>query len=205
MSEPVLTPQQKREKLTASYLESYRKLGVDVDVREIEKLVVSDCELVDAADRVGELRGSAPKGQPDDAPPRERPDYLKMEQERTGVRLTSDLPDIWHPDPLYKSARTERGRFLAGRIRRILAEGVTAKVVNGVPQQFYEGKAGPLAYAIGETQALFQLRNQPASGRGFERNKFDGLSDMEALRLYIGELERICDRSTGVFGHWYIK
>lgn len=192
---PIMTPQQKRDVLVASYLESYRRAGIQRTPEEVHREVISDCELVDAADRAGELRGGGTK---DPNPPRERPDPVQQAAAAQGVRLLADgekPPTIWRPGFLFRNPQqvSERWGFAVARIARI-CEGGTK-----------DGALAALARDYKTLFACFQLRNVPAASRGFKVNAFDGLIDRDAARAFMRGVEDICDRSTGVLGSWYTK
>lgn len=192
---PPLTPQQKRDVLIGSYLDSYRRGGFKVTPQEVERQVVADCELVDAAERAGELRGG---GTPDPTPPKPRPDPIREAEQQHGVRLLREgdaPPQLWRPGFMYRNPQAvgERWGYAVARIARIMEGGTK------------EGALAELARAYKTVFACFQLRGVAPEKRGFRINQFDGLTDRDAARAFMRAVEDICDRSTGVLGSWYVK
>lgn len=192
---PPMTPQQRRDVLVASYLDSYRLSGIKVTRQEVERQVVADCELVDAADRAGELRGG---GTPDPNPGRERPNYIAKAEQENGVRLLQEgdkPPTIWRPGFLFKNPQqvSERWGYAVARIARI-TEGGTK-----------DGDLAQLARAYKTLYACFLLRNVEPAKRGFKLNQFDGLSDRDAARAFMRGVEDICDKSSRQLGNWWVK
>jgi len=49
------------------------------------------------------------------------------------------------------------------------------------------------------------VRDRPAPTTGIDHNPFRGLSDKDAARMFMRRVYDICDRSTGVLGHWWVK
>jgi hypothetical protein len=193
--QPPMTPQRKRDVLVASYLDSYRRAGIKRTVEEVTNEVIADCELVDAADRAGELRGGGTK---DPTPARERPDPIQEAAQQNGVRLLAKgetSPTIWRPGFLFRNPQqvSERWGYAVGRIARIIEGGTK------------DGALAALSRAYKTLFACFQLRNVPAANRGFRVNQFDGLTDRDAARAFMRGVEDICDKSTGLLGSWYVK
>lgn len=195
MKAPPLSPQQRVSLLVASYMDSYKRAGVAMTPDEVRAQVVADCELVDAAERNGELN------KPSQRKPREpRENRLDKAEQETGVRtVDTQKVDVWRPKFMHQSPvkMSERWGYACGRIARIKSDGMEGRD--------YVGKLGPLAYAYDTLYACFLTRNLPAASRGFQRNPFDGMTDRDAARRFIAETERICDQSTGVLGSWYTK
>jgi hypothetical protein len=199
---PVLSPHEKKRVLVDSYLGSYRRAGLRPDPVAVEKLVIADCELVDAAERNGELRGGgAPK---DPGPPGERRDVIAEAEQETGVRrVDPNVGPRWRPVLLHQRPNRvdERWAFACGRIARILKEGTQG----GAPGKRYVGNCGALAKEYHTAYACLLTRNLPATARGFKINPFDGLPERDCQRVYRRIVEDICDRSTGVLGSWFTK
>lgn len=193
----LLTPIQKRDVLVKSYMDSYRRANIAMTRDEVERQVIADCELVDAAARAGELSNSSPKAKPA-AKKRPRANALEQAERVTGVRLLGQgdkPPEIWRPTFLFQNPQqvSERWGYAVARIARICEGGAK------------EGALAPLARDYKTLYACFLLRNVPAIARGFTRNDFDGLSDRDAARAFMRGVEDICDRSTGVLGGWYVR
>jgi hypothetical protein len=192
-----MTPVQKRQVLVDSYLQSYRQAGIRMTPQQVERQVIADCELVDAATRSGDIRSDNAK--PAARQPRKRSSAIAEAQQKTGVRLLDGNVDLWRPSFMFQNPLKAGKRWgsACGRIARILHEGK-----DGMK---YVGNCGPYAYEYETMWACFQSRNLPANARGFERNPFDGLADKDAARAFIRGVEDICDRSTGVLGSWFTK
>lgn len=187
---PQLTPQQKRDVLVASYLDSYRRAGMQVTADQVTRQVIADCELVDAADRAGELRGP---GTPSSKPKRKRRvNELERATQETGVRVMDrrDAPVIWRPSFMFKNPQqvSDRWGFAVARIARITESGTE------------HGALAELAREYKATYARFLLRN-----RGLRDDAFAGLNDRDSARKFMRIVEDICDRSTGVLGSWYTR
>lgn len=203
-----LSPPEKRERLVASYVRTYGAQGIQVDTAALEKAVVADCELVDAADRAGELRGGGVK---DPSPSQPRQDVLAEAQRATGTRLTRDRgpgeesPHRYKPAVLHQPPQLRSPRYAAAvaRIRRII-EGIAPAVTFAAA---VKGAEYPeLAHSYLELYAFYMTRSRPAPPFGRpDHNPFRGLSDRDAARLWEAKLYEICDRSTGVLNHWYVK
>jgi hypothetical protein len=193
---PIMTPQQRRDILIGSYLDSYRRAQIKATPAEVERQVVADCELVDAAGRAGELTGFRP-GKPQEQVSRTRPDAIAEAARANGLRLTepTEQPQIWRPSFLFKNPQqvSERWGYATARIARILEGGTTGTAL------------APLARDFHTLWACFLMRDIAPERRGFERNEFDGLSDRDVGRAFMRAIEDICDRSTGVLGSWYVK
>lgn len=209
----VLSPQQVRERLVLSYLFSLRAQGREVDVRDVERQVVAELELVAAAARNGELHG----GSPDPNPGAVRPDVLAGAQAATGTRLEVDhlekldqqlqrapergiryRPVALHRNPMRESARW--GAAVA-RIGRIL-EGAAGSTLAGAVKN---AQMPLLARKWSEVYAFYMTRSMPPPANRVDHNPFRGMSDRDASRAFMRAVEDICDQSTGVLGSWYVK
>lgn len=210
---PNLSPQEKRAKLIVSNLLTLRARGIDPDVRDVEKMVIAECELVDAATRAGELGGTTPAKR-DPMPNPARVDELAKAQQETGTRLIVDRdlkpdnaphryrPAVLHQNPMQRSARYAAA---VARIGRTL-EGVMPATSLERAVKFAEYRV--LARAYLELYAFYMTRQRPAPilGRA-DHNPFRNLSDRDAARKWEAMLYAICDRSTSEpgLGSWYVK
>lgn len=203
-----LSPGQKRERLIASYQKTLGAQGVTVDPAALERDVVAELELVDAADRAGELRGG---GVRDPKPSAPRADALEQAQIATGTRLTRDRepgeesPHRYKPAVLHQRAHQRSPKYAAA-VARI------ARILQGVaPARTFERAAAgaehpELARAYLELYSFYMTRTRPPPPFGRpDHNPFRHLSDRDAARLWEVKLYEICDRSTGVLNHWYVK
>ncbi len=182
------------------YSQGYSRAGIAMSQADIERQVVADCQIVDAARAAGDL--SSKPG------PRRagRPDRVSSAERETGTTLKVDergrvvRSRMMHGNPL---ATSERWGFAAGRIKRIL-EGVrtdTSSLVTAVE----DAELGALATEYADTWGHFMTRLQAPPLSGNDRNPFRGLSDRDAARKFQRLVEDICDRSTGKLGSWYTK
>jgi hypothetical protein len=199
-----LDPQTIRDRMIRSYTAGYRRAGIAMTDREIERQVVSDCEIVDAARARGEIsNGPRPGASPE--PPKPRVDHVAQAAAIAGLRLNAGGGEVLrtrvlHGDPTKVS---ERWGYAAGRIKRIL-EGVrrdTTSLVVAVE----DAELGKLATEFGELWSCFKTFTGPPPKTGPDRNPFRGLSVRDAARKFQRLVEDICDRSTGIpgLGPWY--
>ncbi len=205
----LLGPQELRERLVQLYTTTYQRAFGRADQQEIEAKVIADLELVDAARRNGELCGPGRIAAPGDRPASARPDLLAAVQAETGTTLTKPTerragipyrPRVLHENPMVTSARW--GAAVA-RIARI-TEG--AGGASTFERATANAEIPALARRYAETFAFFLTRSKPPPPGGkVDHNKFRNLSDKDAARLFMREVEDICDKSTGVLGAWYVK
>lgn len=197
-----LDPLQIRDRMVRGYARSYERARIEMTPEQIEKQVIADCELVDAARRAGELSGKPKSSEP----AKHRPDIVQRAAQENGVRTDARgrviRSRVLHGNPV---AISERWGCAAGRIKRIL-EGANRKTSSlVVAVESSEGKLAVLATEYAELWANFLLREQPAPLTGNDRNPFRGMVTRDAARKFQRMVEDICDRSTGVLGHWYVK
>lgn len=196
------SPIELRDRMAKGYLDSYRRAGLDVTPEQMTKLAAADCELVDAADRAGELRG----GPRSDAPPeqpRARPNVIAQAEQETGARLGAKS------DPARTRAMngnpqkvSERWGAAVARIKRILGGvGKSSSLVVAVK----DAELGALAKEYAEHFAQYQMRGTKPPAQGKDRNPYRHMSERDASRKFMRAVEDICDRSTGKLGSWYVK
>lgn len=220
MTDEPLSPQVKRERLVRSYQDSYRRLGADPAPEDLEKLVISDLELVDAAERAGEIQHSAPSSTPEDELIREGRDRVVPGRKTAREIVADDKLELRYDAENGRPIQTSvfdgdpsdaEWRLARGRIRRI-AEGATSKRVgtdpDGRPMYATDwSTAGhpQLAKEMNEVTAFYLLRHQiPIVGKT-SHNPFLGLSEVDAARMLRRKTIDICNRSTGKLGPWYVK
>lgn len=191
-----------RDAMVRSYADSYRRAQIKMDARAIEKQVIADCQLVDAARAAGDLK-TGPKSKR--TRKRERPDPLKKAQQATGTTLEVDAgrhvvkSRYLHQNPL---AISERWGAAAARIGRIL-QGVN-KNASSLVVAVEDAELAALATEYADLWSNFFLHfSNPAAASKNERNPFAGLSIKDAGRKFQRMVEDICDRSTGKLGSWY--
>ncbi len=203
---PALTAHEIRDRMAAGYLESYRRAGMSLTPAEAEALAISDCELIDAARRAGELSGG-PKDPAKLNPARERPDPLLEAQRETNTRLVvsgEGEPEyqryrFMHRNPMLIS---ERWGAACARINRILEGAARATTF----EKAASGAEYPaLVHAYQELWSYFLTRQMPPPSKGVDHNPFRHMSDSDAAWKFMRLVEDICDRSTGVLGSWFVK
>jgi hypothetical protein len=209
VSRELLTPQQMRVRLIESYLLTYAAQGRRVDVADVERDVIAELELVDAARRAGELDGGS-HATKDTTPSAVRPDLLAEAQAETHTKLTVDRdpadgenphryrPRVLHRNPMQTSARW--GAAVA-RIGRII-EGASGSTLAAAAAN---AKIPELAKRWVEVYGYYMTRAMPPPATRVDHNPFRGLSDRDAARAFMRAVEDICDASTGVLGAWYCR
>jgi hypothetical protein len=201
-----LDPQTIRQRMIKSYADGYARAGKHVPTRDIERLVIADCEMVDNAKAAGDIADETKPKQKKPAPHR-RPDPLKDALTETGTRLNvGDIganknvvrTKVMHANPM---ATSERWGYAAGRIQRIL-EGVR-KDTSSLVVAVEDAELGILATEYANLWGDFMTRYQAPPLSGNDRNPFRGMSDRDAARKFQRLTEDICDRSTGRLGPWH--
>lgn len=207
MKRELLTPRQMYERLVQSYMFSYAAQGKAVEVRDVERQVTEELQIVDAARRNGELTGG---GQRDTSPSVIRPDELAAAQAQTGTVLTVDRdpelrgaahryrPNALHRNPMAVSARW--GAAVA-RIGRILEGAAGGTLVDATKN----AQIPALAKKWVEVYGFYMTRARAPAFGVVDHNPFRGMSDRDASRAFMRAVEDICDKSTGVLGSWYVK
>ena len=200
-----LDPLTVRDRMIRGYTRSYQRAQIEMTPQQIEAQVIADCQLVDAARAAGDLNG-APKPRDPAEPVKHRPDLVQQAAQEQGVSTDPRGKAIRsrrvHGNPV---AISERWGCAAGRIKRIL-ECVNRKTSSlVVAVESAEGNLAVLAAEFAELWSNFLLREQPPPLTGNDRNPFRGMTTRDAARKFQRLVEDICDRSTGVLGHWYVK
>ncbi len=193
------SPQAKKAAIVDSYMRSFRAAGVSANAREIEAMVVADCQLVDAA---GITPATRSERKP--APVRTAPaEHVAAEAQRTGLRATVGPGKAVKVRALDGDPRdvSERWALAAYRIAQIIQGAASGAALGNT-----DGSAVPvLARAYLELWSYFTTRHAPARQLGrVDHNPFRGMSDADAARKFMRLCEDICDRSTGRFGQWMV-
>lgn len=186
-----------RDWMTRHRLRSFQRAGVEVSSTDIERQVVADCELADAARRAGDIDGPARPSEPGPAKP--RADVLGKAQEETGARLVEggqyERFKLLHGNPVAVSPKWANA---CARIKRIL------ETVNTNTSDLAAAVEGAelrtLAKEAAEVMSWGHMRHSLSP-----RNPFRGLSGRDFTRKYERLIYDICDRSTGKLGFWYVK
>lgn len=206
MSNQVLTPQEMRARLVASYIDSYNKLQIAMHRDAVERQVLADLEMVDSAKRAGDLSSGQRK-----APSKTRgKDALHAAVAETGggARLVDGKGKTVRSRMFDGPGGDARWRACKARVFRIL-QGAQGSTLGRALQDAGGSALRPLAQEVGEQYALYMVRNpfpHPCGvGCNVNGNPYCSIADSEADGKFRRKLEDICDRSTGVLGSWYVK
>ncbi len=107
-------------------------------------------------------------------------------------------PRALHADPRLISPRWPHA---VARIFRI-CEGAKASAFDRATDT---SEVPRLAKRYAEIWLYYMTRTRPAPMIGTDHNPFRGLSDYDAMRMFVRRVEDICDKSTGKLGAWYVK
>ena len=119
-------------------------------------------------------------------------------QERMAT-ATPYRPAVLYADP---NTISSRHPFAVMRFNRIL-EGLTKS--SNIETAVRTAEHPELVKQCIETWVYYMTRTRPAPAKGVDHNPFRHLTDLEASKKFQRLLEDIADRSTGVFGPWYVK
>ena len=191
----LLTPQQLRERLVEFYMATYKRAFGSANRQLLERKVVADLEYVERAKAVA----PPPRVTPAAPPPRQANAVAAAGgmsiHQQPGQRYR---PGFLHGNPWLIS---ERWAAATARIARILegsngSELLKAVSTAGVPRL---GKKFLDAYGY------YMTRGRPAPIAGVDHNPYRGLSDKDAARLFMRQVEDICDESTRELGGWFVR
>lgn len=196
----LLTPQQVRERLVEMAMRSYQRAYGVADRALLERKVIAQLEMVDAA-----TRGATPRPRP--APPAPR-DLASKAAAENGMRLAAGGPVArargvaFRPKFLYQNPMllSERWGAACARVQRILAGSQASTLAAAVKTS----ESPRLAKKILDVFAQYSLRERPAP-TGVDHNPFRHLSDVDAARMFMRRIEDICDESTRELGKWYVR
>lgn len=192
---PLKSPLELKEATMRDYAANVRRLGLEPNMSAIENLAIADLNMVDAYKRGVDLSPKLPQKKRDPKPV----DQLIQVVPDHGINFKAPSKHRDRPGVLYKRAhrRSEKWAHAVARIGRILQGATPAK---GLP--------ATAATAQDPIRALEYLRlfaNYEMRGRLSRHNPFAGMSEHDAAKRFEAEVYRICDRSTGVLGHWWTK
>jgi hypothetical protein len=189
--------------MVAGYMQGYTRAGISMSLRDVEKQVLADCDLVDNARKAGDL--AAPGAKPNKKKERKaRPDPLLAAQRETGLDLRVNekrqvvRSKTFNANPMLTS---ERWGAAAARIKRIL-EGVR-KDTSSLVVAVEDAELGVLATQYADLWGHFMTRYQAPPLSGNDRNPFRGMNDRDSARKFQRLVEDICDRSTSRLGAWF--
>jgi hypothetical protein len=190
---PLRSPQELKEATVRDYAMSMRRLGEEPNLSAIEKLAIADLTMVDAYRRGVDLSPKLPK--------RERRPVGQLVQPVAdiGINFKEAPKHRDRPSVLYARAhrRSRKWSSAVARIGRIL-QGAT-------PCRSLASMAATAQDPIRALEYLRLFANYELRGRMSRHNPFAGLSEVDAAKKFEAEVYRICDRSTGVLGHWWVK
>lgn len=109
-------------------------------------------------------------------------------------------PGVLHANPMKISPRWP---YAVMRIKRIL-EGAhrTSDIEAAVRGSEYSA----LAREYMETWIYYMTRTRPAPKNGrIDHNPYRDLSDVDAARMFVRNVENVCDRSVSKLGGWWVK
>jgi hypothetical protein len=197
-----------RDWMTKIRLKSYARAGSAVSANEVERQVVADCELADAARRAGDIGTGGGTLSKDARRPGSKPEdhdgIPERAAESRGLKLAGggkyDRYSLIHGDPTKVS---EKWAKACGRMKRIAETANTS--TSDLAKAVDTAELGPLVVEVAELWSSWMLRSEPPPKHGIDRNPFRGMRTRDALRKFETLAYAICDRSTGKLGHWYVK
>lgn len=192
----ILTPQQLRDRIASFYEASFRRAtGAEVNRAAIERKVIADLELVDAARRSGSLVEHSGRSA---AVAPERTERAKAATPKPGSKSTRYRPGMLFKNPLDVSYRWA---CCVARIMR-LCEGIggSSKYEHAADN----AEIPTLARRVIHTYCAYMTRATPAPLSGVDDNPFRGMSDGDASRAFMRAMEDIADESSGRLGPWLV-
>lgn len=204
---PIADPHVAKDQLLRGWKAIEGQFGLPVGGDQLERLATHDLTVYDAVRR-------------DDGPPMpvnpETPDERRARHDEFAAKAAEEhRATVLHAPPkrpalvpaldLPPHLVSPRWPFALGRLRRIL-EGATPTInpvdcsidwratcsTCGDPRRAYEYM---------ELKSNFDFRTVPQTER---HNPFWGLSALDAGLKFQSEVERLCDRSTGKLGQWWV-
>jgi hypothetical protein len=188
---PLTSALELKEATVRDYARNARRMGLEPNVAELERLAIADLTMVDAAKR------EARPGKKRAPRPRDRSALAKA-QEDTGARVVAPSAARARPDVLYAEAQAvgERWGFAVGRLKRILEGSTRATTLEA---GLGDATIPKLAREYFVLWGWFLVRHQK-----HDKNPFLGLSDRDAARKFIRGVEDICDKSSAQMGPWWV-
>jgi len=183
-----LSPYERRERIVASYMAGFQAQGIAADPLAVERMVVSDMQLVDHAQpapaKAKRARSSEPK------PPRRA-----RHANPAGAAVRSRITD---GDPLLVSAKW------GGAVRRFGQILQTHGKASSIVLAIADAEVESLAKQAAEVWGFYMTRGRPPPP-GIDHNPFRGMSTKDASLKLMRLVEDICDRSTGRMGPWWVR
>lgn len=200
----ILAPHELRDRLVRLYQAQFRRAyGIETDKAAVERLVIAELAYVEGARAAGDLRETNAKGRAVNVASDKRFDATPVADGPAPLVLNGDRPVDYRPRVLHDNPEHlgERFALAMGRICRI-CEGVGVAATFGASASTAEMPA--LARRWADAYGNFMTRAMPAPTRGVDHNQFRGLSDRDAARAFMREVENIADASTGKLGAWRV-
>lgn len=197
---PIKDPRELREVTVRDYKRNYQRLGVDVEGRLLERLAVSDLELVDM-----HRKGL------DASPNYARPKPVKREAAKKAIEA-NPLDGLKLKTITDKKRRQnwlnmpgdqidEKWTFMMGRLKRI-ADGASQS--SNMLASMSTTECPDLALRIRRVMADYMLRHRQSKHNPFTTATGSVLNDRDAFRKFRRMLEDICDASAGRLGPWWV-
>ena len=199
-----LNDRELKDATVRDYTRNARRMGLQPDLESIEALVVHDLTLVD---RYEADQASKPKKKPAKKERDIRTDELQEQLDEHGMRAyVNENPKDRPGDAIADATpKSEKAIAMFARIKEILRpRGSIAAAANQgktLEESLIECQAPVLAREFLELWTWYV----PLRALWSPKNPFYWLSDGDAAKKFIRGLEDICDRSTGQFGHWWVK
>ncbi len=209
-----LSAHEVRDAMVKDYAANFTRLsGEAPDIRDIERIAISDLMLTDAA-----ARDAKPAKQPAAPEPEEVAERQAKKREKLQGYLAELNTSLAKPrrrrrrSPLEINPQKVSPRFAAAMARmvRILEpRDNQAKAVRRGAQALLATCSYPkLAEEYWVQHCSYQYRHLPGftwDSLKVRHNPYFGLSDSDAARRFQRAVEDIADKSTGVLGSWYTK
>lgn len=193
-----------RQQVVQDYKRNAERVGQTPDMEAIESLVLKDLAMVDMYEAE---QASLPVRKPVKKERDIRTDELDKELAEKNLRAyVKDDPTDDGGDMICDATpKSEKAIRMFGRIKQILRPrgdiAAMARRGNTIAESTIECTDPKLALEFLELWTWYMpLRSLPSP-----KNRFYWLSDWDAARSFMSELERICDKSTGKFGPWWVK
>lgn len=193
-----------KDQLVGDYARNAKRIGMAPDMSQIERQVLDDLNMVDAYEAE---QAAKPKVAPVAKKRDIRTDELEAELQKHKLKATvNETPKGRGQDIICDAVpKSEKAIRMFGRIKQILRPrgdiGAMARRGNTIGECTIECTDPKLALEFLELWTWYIPLRSLAS----PKNRFYWLGDHQAARLFISELEKICDRSTGRFGPWWVK
>ena len=191
-----LSPHELREATIRDYRAAAERAGLAIDLAELERQAVRDCEMADRFNATASVRARAVK--PPDA--KARRTKIEGDLAKNGVALVEPGEVKRAPiATMHSAGGTDRWQRAKGRCIRIMA-GATSHPNRAVA--FSTCELPHLAFALWRVQCDLIASRVWRPRPGDEPNEFYGLSAVDKSRLLQRKIEDICDLSTGRLGPW---